>query len=136
MRQGSWPVVRGPPRSHERPFARSWSPERRSDLARSWFGFQVWLGLAGAGGPCFQELGEGGWLTGLPVAELVDHDHELRAVRPVVGEREVVGVCHLAHVLVARPRVRDVRTVGFAAPPGFAGCPAGFGHWPASLSAA
>jgi len=104
----------------------------------SWFGFQVGLRFAGASG--FEELDEGRWLRGLPAAELVDHDGVLgTAWWPTVGEvgeREVIGVVQLAHVLVLRPLGGDKGIVGLAAGSGFVWCPAVDGHWPASLSAA
>src|SRR6266566_6270127 len=91
----------------------------------------------GYGRPWIPGARPGRGLTGLPVAELVDHDHVLGAARwPAAGERQVVGVRHLAHVLIARPRIRDEGAVGLAAGSGFAGCPVVTGHWPASLSAA
>src|SRR5271166_3769744 len=106
----------------------------------SWFGFQVGLWFAGAGGPGFQELGERRWLTWLPAAELVDDDHVLgTAWWPAaggVGEREVIGVLPLAHVLVPWPLGRDMGTVGLTAGSWFVRCPAAGCHWPASLSAA
>jgi hypothetical protein len=64
----------------------------------SWFGFQVWFGFAGAGGRCFQELGEGRWLIWLPSAELVDHDHVVGAMAQIVREGRDVGLSHLTHV--------------------------------------
>jgi hypothetical protein len=47
-------------------------------MVRVMVGFQVWFGFAGADGPGFQQFGEGRRLTGLSVAELVDHDHVFR----------------------------------------------------------
>src|SRR5271165_611625 len=72
----------------------------------SWFGFQVGLWFAGASG--FQELGQRRRPAWLPAAELVDHDCVLGGTAwwpavGVVGEREVIGVLHLAHVPVSRP---------------------------------
>jgi len=43
----------------------------------------------------------------------------------VVGEREVVGVLHLAYVLDSRPLGRDMGTVGLAAGSGRPSSPAG-----------
>src|ERR1039457_1873645 len=103
-----------------------------------WFGFQVGLGFAGAAG--FEELGQRRRSAWLPSAELVDHDRVLgTAGRPAVGdvgEREVVGVLQLAHVLVLGPLRRDTGTVGLVTGSGFVRCLAVNGHWPASLSAA
>ena len=76
----------------------------------------------------------------LPTAELVDHDRVLGtawwSAVGVVGEREVIGVLHLARVPVCRPLGGDMGTVGLTAGSGFAGCPVVVGHWPASLLAA
>jgi hypothetical protein len=106
----------------------------------SWFGFQVGLRFAGAGGLGFQELGQGGRPTGLPATELVDHDRVLRAAWwPAVGvvrDREVIGVVQLAQVLFGWPLDRNMGTVGLAAGSRFVWCPAVDGHWPASSSAA
>jgi hypothetical protein len=64
--------------------------------------------FAGAGGSGFEELGEGGRQVGPPVAELVDDDHVFGAAWwPVVGERQVVGVCGFRHVPLSRSWVRD-----------------------------
>src|ERR1017187_279888 len=104
----------------------------------SWFGFQVGLGVAGASG--FQDLGQRRWSAWLPVAELIDHDHVLGTARApglvVVGEREVIGVPQLAHVLFCQPLGWDTATLSLAGGSGFAGCLVGDTHWPASLSAA
>src|ERR1017187_1905749 len=104
----------------------------------AWFGLQVGLGLAGTAG--FEELGQRRRTAWLPAAELVDHDRVLgTAWRPAVGgvgEREIVGVLQLAHVLVLRPLGRDTGTVGLATGSGFVRCLAVEGHWPASVPAA
>src|SRR5208282_5968414 len=86
-----------------------------SSRSGSWFGFQVGFRCAGAAG--FQELGQRRRPARLPAAELVDHDRVLGGTAwwPVVGEvgeREVIGVLHLAHIHVRRPLGRDMGTVG------------------------
>jgi hypothetical protein len=54
-------------------------PVKQRLVLWSWFGFQVGLGAAAAGGPGLEDLVEGGSLVWQQAAELGDVDHEFGA---------------------------------------------------------
>src|SRR5580658_3099248 len=133
--------VTGWRRSLVRLCARRRPGKHRSMPPWSWFGFQVGLGVAGAGLPGFQEFDEGPRLVSSLAAGMGEDDHASRGARQpvaigIVGAHQVVGFPQFAPVLFAQSELRGRRRCGLSAGSGVGCFLAVDAHWPASLSAA